>query len=85
LLALLCFIIIIDLFLNSASELLKFITEKATSDPSVAEIYLHVQINNLNAKRFYVSHGFSEIEIVKEYYKNIEPADCFLLKKTISR
>lgn len=65
-----------------ASELLQFVTDKAVEDPEIEEVYLHVQVNNEEAKDFYQSHGFKQSEVIRGYYKNIDPPDCFLLKKT---
>ncbi len=70
---------------STASKLLKYITDKAEKDSSIDEIYLHVQISNADAKTFYLSHGFIEVEIIHDYYKNIEPSDCFLLRKQFDR
>lgn len=67
--------------LFSASELLRFVVDKAKEDSNIKEIYLHVQISNEDAKKFYSKHGFEQLEIIKNYYTNIEPADCFLFKK----
>jgi ribosomal protein S18 acetylase RimI-like enzyme len=64
-----------------ASELLRFATEKAIADPEIEEMYLHVQVNNQEAKEFYMRHGFEQSEVIKGYYKNIDPPDCFLLRK----
>jgi ribosomal protein S18 acetylase RimI-like enzyme len=68
-----------------ATELLNFVSEKASKDPLIDEIYLHVQTSNLDAKEFYLSRGFSEVEIIRNYYKNIDPPDCFLLRRQIPR
>jgi ribosomal protein S18 acetylase RimI-like enzyme len=51
----------------------------------VIEIYLHVQSNNDTALDFYKSFGFETKELIKGYYKRIEPPDCYILSKTISR
>lgn len=65
----------------AASELLRVILEKAAKDDRIAEVYLHVQVNNSDAKDFYLKHGFEEVGVIKDYYKRIDPADCFLLRK----
>lgn len=46
-------------------------------------MYLHVQVSNDAAKQFYQQRGFEEIEVIKDYYKKIDPADCFHLKKIL--
>ena len=37
----------------------------------------------MEAKSFYLANGFVDIGIIKDYYKRIEPPDCFLLKKSL--
>mmetsp|Transcript_21077 Transcript_21077/g.35361 ORF Transcript_21077/g.35361 Transcript_21077/m.35361 type:complete len:171 (-) Transcript_21077:1688-2200(-) len=68
-----------------ASELLKFVLEKAKEDKTINEVYLHVQVSNTEAKQFYLRHGFEDHGIIKDYYKRIEPPDCFILKKPLVR
>lgn len=50
----------------------------------VSEVYLHVQDGNDDALRFYRSQGFDVTEKLFGYYKRIEPADCFIVRKTIN-
>lgn len=64
----------------AASELLKFVLNKAKADPTIQEAYLHVQLGNDEAKNFYLHHGFVEDGIIKDYYKRIDPPDCYILK-----
>ncbi|KAF8200690.1 acyl-CoA N-acyltransferase [Pholiota molesta] len=52
--------------------------------PKIDKIYLHVQVSNDDAKRFYERHGFSEVKIHKDYYKKIAPHDAWVLEKTFS-
>lgn len=68
------------LFVCIASELLKFVLNKAKADPTIQEVYLHVQLGNDEAKNFYLHHGFVEDGIIKDYYKRIDPPDCYILK-----
>jgi ribosomal protein S18 acetylase RimI-like enzyme len=63
--------------------LLEYVLTKAQEDSEIAEVYLHVQTNNEQAKQFYLRHGFDQMEIIKDYYKKIEPADCFLFRKVL--
>jgi len=65
--------------------LLKFVLEKAKADPSIHEAYLHVQLGNDEAKNFYVHHGFVEQGIIKDYYKRIDPPDCYILTMDLKR
>lgn len=57
--------------------------EQALKDKSIVDIYLHVQLGNEAAKVFYEKHGFQQVDIIKDYYKKIDPADCYLLVKTL--
>lgn len=68
------------------SQTLNSILAKASSNskPKIDKIYLHVQVSNEGAKRFYERHGFQQIEIHKNYYKKIEPRDAWVLEKSFS-
>jgi ribosomal protein S18 acetylase RimI-like enzyme len=66
-----------------ASALLKHVLDKAQKDPDIQEAYLHVQTSNAEAKTFYLSHQFTEVDVISNYYKNIEPPDCFLLRRSL--
>lgn len=46
-------------------------------------MYLHVQTNNDDALGFYESMGFDKGEVVKDYYKRIEPPDAYCVSKKI--
>ncbi|UZJ54046.1 hypothetical protein CBS101457_003366 [Exobasidium rhododendri] len=49
---------------------------------AVDSIFLHVQTGNDEAKAFYEKHGFTEVEMLPEYYKiGIEPRSAWLLEK----
>jgi RimJ/RimL family protein N-acetyltransferase len=65
----------LDLILASASSHLK---------PKISHIYLHVQISNTSAKRFYERHGFKEIGVHEDYYKKIAPHDAWILERPIT-
>ena len=65
------------------AKLLQEVLETAQKDPSIVEVYLHVQTSNEDAKQFYLANGFIETGIIRDYYKRIEPPDCFLLKKSL--
>ena len=60
--------------------MLSIVLEAAQKDSSIIEVYLHVQTTNEDAKQFYIGNGFVQTEIIRDYYKRIEPPDCFLLK-----
>lgn len=42
-----------------------------------------MQTSNTDAKSFYLAHGFEEVETLQDYYRNIEPTSCFLLKRSL--
>ena len=66
-----------------AGELLNYIMETAAKNKAIKEVYLHVQVNNLQAKDFYMHKGFEEVCVVENYYKDIEPTAGFMLRKAI--
>jgi len=51
------------------------------SHPEVTRVYLHVQVNNEVALRLYRKYGFQTTDIIRSYYKKIEPPDCFVVEK----
>ena len=44
---------------------------------------LHTQVNNQEAIDFYQKFGFSVGEVMKDYYKKIEPPDAVVLSKKL--
>lgn len=44
---------------------------------------LHAQVNNQEAIDFYQKFGFSVGEVMKDYYKKIEPPDAVVLSKKL--
>ncbi|ETK94703.1 hypothetical protein F441_02353 [Phytophthora nicotianae CJ01A1] len=65
------------------SRLLEGVIAQSVRD-SVVQIYLHVQTNNTPALRFYRSHGFEATQILRNYYKHIEPPDCYVLRRQLT-
>jgi N-alpha-acetyltransferase 50 len=68
-------------------RLLDYVLENALSSPAgsdVTEVYLHVQVDNDEAVSFYEHFGFSIKERIPNYYRRIEPADCFYVHKVVS-
>eukprot|EP01112_Ceratiomyxa_fruticulosa_P008899 TRINITY_DN2309_c0_g2_i2.p1 TRINITY_DN2309_c0_g2~~TRINITY_DN2309_c0_g2_i2.p1 ORF type:complete len:175 (-),score=20.03 TRINITY_DN2309_c0_g2_i2:57-581(-) len=67
-------------------RLLLFILENIPKKfPHVEEIYLHVQVNNDGAIKFYEKFGFKISETIKDYYKRIDPPDCYVLVKHLKQ
>ena len=64
-------------------QLLEHILVSANKNPSIIEAYLHVQTSNTEAEMFYLANGFERTETILNYYKRIEPPDCYLLKKNL--
>lgn len=67
------------------SQAIERIIEAASSHtkPKIARVYLHVQVSNEDAKRFYERHGFKEVGIHENYYKKIIPRDAWILERSI--
>eukprot|EP00397_Hematodinium_sp_SG-2012_P020395 GEMP01021010.1.p1 GENE.GEMP01021010.1~~GEMP01021010.1.p1 ORF type:complete len:192 (+),score=20.48 GEMP01021010.1:205-780(+) len=49
----------------------------------IFDVYLHVHTANIAALEFYKSCGFEQKEEIKDYYKNLDPPDCFMLSKEL--
>ncbi|KAF8316404.1 N-acetyltransferase NAT13 [Clavulina sp. PMI_390] len=47
-------------------------------------MYLHVQISNTDARRFYERNGFKLVREIEGYYKKIEPRNAWLLEREIT-
>lgn len=65
------------------SKLLEFAIESGEKR-EVEEVYLHVQTSNEEALSFYKKFGFQIVETIKDYYKRIEPRDCYVLQKSLN-
>ncbi|KAH8119251.1 acyl-CoA N-acyltransferase [Phellopilus nigrolimitatus] len=67
---------------NIGSQSLKHVLDAARvhEKPKISSIYLHVQLSNEDARRFYERHGFAVTGVAKEYYKKIEPRDAWILE-----
>ena len=62
-------------------ELLRMVTE----DKSIKAIYLHMQTSNEIGLTFYKKFGFHIDQTIENYYENITPPHCHLLKKCINK
>jgi len=63
------------------STLLRQIVEYAESHADVAEVFLHVQTCNEEALTFYKRHGFEIVSKIDNYYKKLDPPDCYVVSK----
>ncbi|KAI7905405.1 acyl-CoA N-acyltransferase [Cokeromyces recurvatus] len=69
--------------LGLGNQLVQHILEQAKLDNDISKVFLHVQISNTVATEFYQKNGFKIVSTEKDYYKNIEPRDAYLLEKMI--
>ncbi|THH19951.1 hypothetical protein EW146_g1302 [Bondarzewia mesenterica] len=71
--------------LGIGSQCLELVLQAAAAHtkPKITRIYLHVQVSNDDAKRFYERHGFKEISVDEHYYKKITPSGAWLLEKVL--
>jgi len=67
------------------TKLVQTILNYADKRKDINEIYLHVQVNNNYAINFYKRFGFEVGETLFNYYKRIQPPDCFVLTKKVNR
>ncbi|KAK9765354.1 N-acetyltransferase 5 [Basidiobolus ranarum] len=70
--------------LGLGSALLKHILNQCEQDSKISELYLHVQISNDEAIAFYKKYGFEVTGTLENYYKNISPADAYILSKKVN-
>ncbi|KAI0062902.1 N-acetyltransferase NAT13 [Artomyces pyxidatus] len=71
--------------LGIGSESLRLVLDAAVAHtkPAISRIYLHVQVSNDGAKRFYERNGFKEVELDEAYYKKIKPSGAWVLEKIV--
>jgi len=67
--------------LGLGTLMLEHVFKLCKRDGNIDSIYLHVQVNNDDALAFYKKFGFEIVELAKNYYKRIEPADAYLVEK----
>eukprot|EP01101_Sappina_pedata_P005183 TRINITY_DN2326_c0_g1_i2.p1 TRINITY_DN2326_c0_g1~~TRINITY_DN2326_c0_g1_i2.p1 ORF type:complete len:171 (-),score=77.07 TRINITY_DN2326_c0_g1_i2:105-617(-) len=46
-------------------------------------IYLHVHTINEVALSLYQKHGFTKSDVIHNYYKDINPPDCYIVEKVL--
>ena len=69
--------------LGIGTKMLEHVLKICEEDGKFHSVYLHVQISNEGAIEFYRNFGFEIIETKTQYYKRIDPADAFVLQKTL--
>eukprot|EP01126_Amoeba_proteus_P045598 TRINITY_DN5116_c0_g1_i10.p1 TRINITY_DN5116_c0_g1~~TRINITY_DN5116_c0_g1_i10.p1 ORF type:complete len:205 (+),score=24.80 TRINITY_DN5116_c0_g1_i10:63-677(+) len=70
------------------SKLLEYVldySKKQHGKFTIKDIYLHVQTSNEGAINFYKKFGFEKTDIVKDYYKKLEPPDAFIITRVPDR
>jgi hypothetical protein len=67
----------------AGSKLLQKTLDQCKEDSNIVEVYLHVQTNNDAAVAFYRKYDFVITDKIQNYYKHIEPPDCFVLSKVL--
>eukprot|EP00698_Gefionella_okellyi_P003175 TRINITY_DN12972_c0_g1_i1.p1 TRINITY_DN12972_c0_g1~~TRINITY_DN12972_c0_g1_i1.p1 ORF type:complete len:185 (-),score=13.94 TRINITY_DN12972_c0_g1_i1:154-687(-) len=71
--------------LGLGSKLLEHITDVVRKNTGIKQIYLHVQVNNETAIEFYKKHGYIVSNVIKDYYKHIDPRDCYVVLKNVNQ
>jgi len=66
-------------------HLVEKMLEVAHKDTSIDQVYLHVQTNNQCAITFYQQFGFELDAEIRNYYRRIEPPNCYVLVKMLPR
>eukprot|EP00095_Tigriopus_kingsejongensis_P011568 maker-scaffold1091_size63258-snap-gene-0.12 protein:Tk11568 transcript:maker-scaffold1091_size63258-snap-gene-0.12-mRNA-1 annotation:"N-acetyltransferase " len=69
--------------LGIGTAMLKHVLDFVERDGQFDSVFLHVQVNNESAIRFYQKFGFDIVETKAQYYKRIEPADAHVLEKRL--
>ena len=64
-------------------RLLQAILDFAQGSSEVGEVFLHVQTSNREALQFYEQFGFAVTGSIPNYYKRLQPPDCFIVAKQI--
>jgi ribosomal protein S18 acetylase RimI-like enzyme len=65
------------------SQLLEQAIQDCAKSKKISRMTLHVQKGNDQAMEFYKKHGFDIKEELKDYYTDLDPADCFVLEKNL--
>ncbi|GAB1602008.1 N-alpha-acetyltransferase 50-like [Argonauta hians] len=71
--------------LGIGTVMLNHVLKICEEDGNFDNVFLHVQVNNVGAIKFYEKFGFEIVEEKKNYYKRIEPADAYVLQKSFTK
>jgi ribosomal protein S18 acetylase RimI-like enzyme len=71
--------------LGVGSAMLEHLLKICEQDGTFSHIYLHVQVNNTDAIKFYEKFGFTVVDRKENYYRRLEPADAFVLQKVLNK
>lgn len=63
---------------------MKNVLDLCEQEDDFLEVYLHVQVNNEEALQFYKKFSFEVRETIHNYYRRIDPPDCYLLSKDLA-
>ncbi|XP_046853246.1 N-alpha-acetyltransferase 50-like [Xenia sp. Carnegie-2017] len=69
--------------LGIGTVMVEHVLKICEKDGNFDNIYLHVQVSNEVAIEFYKKFNFEIIDTKKQYYKRIDPADAYVLQKTL--
>ncbi|ESP02179.1 hypothetical protein LOTGIDRAFT_212711 [Lottia gigantea] len=68
--------------LHIGTVMVEHVLDICAKDGNYDNVFLHVQVNNEGAIKFYEKFGFEIVEEKQNYYKRIEPADAYVLQKS---
>lgn len=66
-------------------KLLEHVLDVCARTGDFSSVFLHVQVSNESAIKFYQNFGFEIVDTRKQYYKKIEPSDAYVLQKTFDK
>ena len=70
--------------LDVGKKLLAYVLDKVVDKhPEAIDVRLHVQVGNDAAVEFYKNAGFTVGDKVANYYSKVEPADAYLVYKSL--
>ena len=66
------------------TKMMKQVLDKVSHcECKITSIFLHVQINNEDAIKFYQSFGFEIAGEVPDYYRSLTPSNAYVLEKIL--